>query len=382
MDRRLHFWLALTGLFLSLSLQAQTFTAAFDPGYRPELSTDEGGFWYQVDKLEESIKVSPDLVTDPALNQYVKDLTCRLAGNYCPHIRVYILRNPHFNAGMYPNGMMHVWSGLLLRVDSEAELAAVLSHEIAHFLRSHQITQWRKLRKNASAAIFADMILTMGLASLSVASNAMAFSREQETEADLYGLQLMSNAGYTPEKASALWEYVYQESEHDQSKEKGSTFFSSHPKSKDRMSLLNKKAREIHKGGKEYKTNSAEYLRVLTPLYAEFMNAHLSLQDLGRTEAMLDRHTRMGYPKGAVEFFKGELCKLRNGNNDEALALEHYRNSVSDPQHPPEAHRELGYLLVKTDPKTAKQHLENYLALAPAASDKEMVQFYIDSANQ
>ncbi|PUA28289.1 MAG: hypothetical protein B0W54_17620 [Cellvibrio sp. 79] len=382
MDKHLHLWLVLASLFLGLSVQAETYKANFDPGYRPAISTDEGGFWYQVDKLEESIKVSPDLVTDPVLNQYVKNLTCKLAGDYCPHIRVYILRNPHFNAGMYPNGMMHVWSGLLLRVDSEAELAAVLSHEIAHFLRSHQITQWRKLRKNASAAIFADMIFTMGLASLSVASNAMAFSREQETEADLYGLQLMTTSGYSPDKASALWEYVYQESEHDKTREKGSTFFSSHPKSKDRMKLLSKKANELHTTDKEFKTNSAEYLQVVSPLYFEFMNSHLSLQDLGRTETMLDRHTRIGYPAGAVEFFKGELCKLRKGTNDETLALEHYRKSISEPQHPPEAHRELGYLLVKTDPKTAKQHLENYLALAPAASDKEMVQFYINSANE
>lgn len=382
MDKKLHIWIALASLFLSLAASAETYTANFDPGYRPELSTDEGGFWYQVDKLEEQVKVSPDLVTDPALNQYVKDLTCKLAGDYCPHIRVYILRNPHFNAGMYPNGMMHVWSGLLLRVDSEAELAAVLSHEIAHFLRSHQITQWRKLRKNASAAIFADMILTMGLATLSVASNAMAFSREQETEADLYGLQLMTNAGYTPDKASALWEYVYQESEQDKSKEKGSTFFSSHPKSKDRMSLLSKKATELHTQGATFKTNSAEYLKMISPLYMEFMSSHMSLQDLGRTQAMLERHTRMGYPAGAVEFFKGELCKLRNGTDDEAQAMKHYRSSLNDPLHPPEALRELGYLLVKTDPKTAKQHLENYLALAPEASDKEMVQFYIDSANQ
>ncbi|HTF97145.1 MAG TPA: M48 family metallopeptidase [Cellvibrio sp.] len=382
MERTLHLWLALASLVLSGALQAEPYKANFDPGYRPELSSDEGGFWYQVDKIEESVKVSPDLVTDPALNQYVKDLTCKLAGDYCPHIRVYILRSPHFNAGMYPNGMMHVWSGLLLRVDSEAELAAVLSHEIAHFLRSHQITQWRSLRSKASAAIFADMILTMGLASLSVASGAMAFSREQETEADLYGLQLMTHSGYAPEKASALWEYVYQESEQDKSKEKHSTFFASHPKSKDRMTLLSKKATEINASGKTFKTNSAEYLKVVSPLYIEFMNSHLSLQDLGRTEAMLERHTRMGYPKGTVEFFKGELCKLRKGTNDETQAMQHYRNSVTEAQHPPEAHRELGYLLVKTDPKAAKQHLENYLALAPAASDKEMVQFYIDSANQ
>jgi predicted Zn-dependent protease len=252
---------------VSFFAHAEEYTASFDLGYRPALSSDEGGFWYQVDKLEESIKVSPERVTDPVLNNYVKNITCKLAGEYCPHIRVYILRNPHFNAGMYPNGMMHVWSGLLLRTTSEAELAAVLAHEIAHFLRSHQITQWRKLRANASAAIFADLFLTMGFATLGVVQGAMSFSRTQETEADLFGLQLMAKAGYTPETASQLWEYVYSETKSDKSKEKESVFFASHPKSNERMAVLAKKAQELRAAGRQYDSKQTEYLANVGPLY-------------------------------------------------------------------------------------------------------------------
>ena len=54
MERTLHLWLALASLVLSGALQAEPYKANFDPGYRPELSSDEGGFWYQVDKIEEA----------------------------------------------------------------------------------------------------------------------------------------------------------------------------------------------------------------------------------------------------------------------------------------------------------------------------------------
>jgi beta-barrel assembly-enhancing protease len=382
MDRKIIGWLFLFISICSFPVIAKPYTATFDPGYRPDISSDEGGFWYQVDKFEESVKVSPDRITDPELNKYVQSITCKLAGEYCPYIRVYIIRSPHFNASMYPNGMMHVWSGLFLRVNSEAELAAVLSHEIAHFLRSHQITQWRKLRKNASAAIFADLILTMGLATLSVAQNAMSFSRTQETEADIYGLELMAKTGYLPDTASHLWAYVYKESESDTSKEKRSVFFASHPQSQDRMNLLAKKAAEVRDNAREYMIGDREYVAAMEPHYLEFMRAHLSLQDLGRTEAMLERHTSMGFSLGSVEYCRGELYKLRNQKGDEEKAITAYRNSMSNKSHPVEVYRELGYLLVKTNPQEAKQYLDKYLELLPDASDKEMVQFYIDTASQ
>lgn len=372
--------IALLCVLASFFAKAEEYTANFDPGYRPALSSDEGGFWYQVDKLEETIKVSPDRITDPVLNNYVKDLTCKLAGEFCPHIRVYILRNPHFNAGMYPNGMMHVWSGLLLRTTSEAELAAVLSHEIAHFLRSHQITQWRKLRANASAAIFADMFLTMGLATLSVVQGAMSFSRTQETEADLFGLQLMVKAGYTPETAAQLWEYVYSEAKSDNSKEKESVFFSSHPKSSDRMVVLAKRAQELREAGRQYDSKQKEYLANVGPLYFDFMSSHLELQDLGRAQTMLERQASAGFPPADVAFFKGELAKLQT--NNDALAIEQYKKSISFPVHPAAAYRELGYMLTKTRSPEAKNYLEHYLAVAPNASDKDMVQYYIESINK
>src|SRR3546814_15865655 len=57
--------------------------------------------------------------------------------------RVYILREPTFNATMSPNGTLRAYSGLLLRVRSEAELAAVLGHEFGHFEKRSSLMQFK-----------------------------------------------------------------------------------------------------------------------------------------------------------------------------------------------------------------------------------------------
>src|SRR5512137_192826 len=89
------------------------------PGYRPEIARDERGLWMEMREYEAALAKSPLLVRDPALNDYVKGAMCRVAGPYCADVRVYLVRNSGFNASMAPNGMMQVWTGLLVRVTSE-----------------------------------------------------------------------------------------------------------------------------------------------------------------------------------------------------------------------------------------------------------------------
>ncbi len=237
---RSFFGVALLFLATQVFAQPKSIEPLIDPDYRPKLSSDEGGFWYQIDQLEEKIKNSSYVVKDESLNRYINDLVCRLADEYCNSIRVYIIDNPHFNASMYPNGMMHIWTGLLLRIENEAQLASVLAHEIAHYLRIHQITQWRKLRSGLAFTTMLDVMLTGGLATLALAGNTASFSRVQEKEADIYGVQLMVANNYDPNASWKLWEYLTHEREVDESKSKRGSFFASHPHSEDRSAYLQK----------------------------------------------------------------------------------------------------------------------------------------------
>ena len=118
---------------------------------RPDLASDEGGLWALMDRDETRLRRSPLLMADASLRDYLQGVVCRLGGEHCADVRVYPMRTPWFNASMAPNGMVQVWSGLLLRVDNEAQLAAVLAHELAHYLQRHSVERLRDARGRSAA---------------------------------------------------------------------------------------------------------------------------------------------------------------------------------------------------------------------------------------
>ena len=159
-----------------------------------------------MDREETRLRRSPTLLRDAALGEYLRDLVCRLGGDHCGDVRVYVVRSAEFNASMAPNGCMQVSSGLLLRVDNEAQLVAVLGHELGHYLERHTLERLRDLKgKAAAASVLAMFGLVGAIASLGVWAGAMAFSREQELRADAIGMRLMRDAGYDGRQAAQIW---------------------------------------------------------------------------------------------------------------------------------------------------------------------------------
>lgn len=380
-DSRLLLTLVFSSFLANPVMAGQNVAPTFKPGYRPAANTDEGGFWYQVDKIEQEVARSPQVVKDPDLNRYVDDLVCKLAGDYCSGIRVYIIKNPHFNASMYPNGMMHVWTGLLLRAENEAQLAAVLGHEIGHYLRAHQIERWRSLRDGASAAIFVDMILTMGLATMAVASGNSAFGRDQEVEADQFGMDLMVKQGYEPSEALNLWRYVSAEQAADKSKSGRSIFFATHPQPKQRIEKLEEAVDKVtHENHTEFVSAQQSYTSAIAPYYFDFMEDHFNLQEYEQTEVMLGKHQQLGYPMGQIYYFKGRLATLKKEEGFQSVAESALLASINAEGAPVESYRELGYLYLKSGKKAeAGGMFRKYLEILPEASDRKMIEFYLSS---
>jgi predicted Zn-dependent protease len=231
---------------MSAVLTFTTVTPAFaeqppvPPGYRPAPDSDEAGLWMQGDEAERRIQTLPQLVRDKALNEYVKKLVCKLAGDYCGDIRVYILDVPLFNASMAPNGMMIVYTGTLLRCDNEAQLAFVLAHEIAHFKKRHGLDQWHNA-VNTTGAMAVLGVVSAGagvfgliglLAEMGMAAGFTSYTRDQEREADAIGFDLATANGYDPRQAALLWTNITTEDEADPAIRNRNTFLSSHPQSK------------------------------------------------------------------------------------------------------------------------------------------------------
>src|SRR2546427_11246855 len=166
---------------------------------RPDAGSVGGGLWPRMDREEVRLRKSPFSLRDPKLQAYVQDIACRLAGEHCPDVRVHLVRTPLFNASMAPNGMMQVWSGLMLRVDNEAQLAAVLGHEIGHYLARHSVERLRDAKSRAAFGSFMGMFGVVGAVGvLATLAAAFAYSRGHQRRAGNNRLLLMHNAGYDP----------------------------------------------------------------------------------------------------------------------------------------------------------------------------------------
>lgn len=140
------------------------------------------------------------------------------------------------NAYCMPGGKIMVYSGLIEKLNaSDAELAAVIGHEIAHALREHtreriSRTYAQQLGVGVFAAVTGVGDVGVQLASaVTQVTFGLPHSREQETEADRIGLELMARAGYDPHAAVALWEKM------SKLGNGGPEFLSTHPASADRM---------------------------------------------------------------------------------------------------------------------------------------------------
>ena len=115
------------------------------PGQRPSDDTDEAGLWHTLERDEYKLRTSTAVIREKALQSYLESVLCRVAPAYCADIRVYVLPSSQFGAAMTPNGMLLVYSGLLVRLENEAQLAAVLGHEVGHYVKRHTLEQWRRL---------------------------------------------------------------------------------------------------------------------------------------------------------------------------------------------------------------------------------------------
>jgi tetratricopeptide (TPR) repeat protein len=360
------------------------------PGYEPEESRDEKGLWMEIEEYELALNKSALLVRDPEINNYLQSVVCRVAGDYCSDVRVYLVRNPGFNASMTATGMMQVWTGLLVRASSTDELAAVIGHEIAHYTRLHTLERLRKLKSMAARGSIFDLgvaILTGYSTPIGQASamlNVLAFNREQESEADFLGARLVAEAGYDPHAAYRVWEKIIAEEKAaiDKRPEPG-IFSKTHPDAGVRAAEL--KAWVSDKWGPPDQEETADeaLVTVMNNHYLFLMEDMIDTNRFGRTEELLKRHAAMGVNPSLVRYFYGEMFRQRGADGDTELAMAAYRHSIEGGAAPPEAYKNLGYLYLKTDnPASAQESFRDYLARNPDASDRAMIEFYLEEGPQ
>jgi hypothetical protein len=378
---------------LSLLVVPTTIVAASEeiehkipPGYQPEEARDEQGIWMELLEYETMLQKSPLLVRDVELNIYLRTVVCEVAGDYCPDIHVYLLRNPGFNASMTATGMMQVWTGLLVRTTTTDELAAVIGHEIAHYTRLHTLERFRSIKAKLAAGSIFDMglIIATGysvpVGQFMAVMSVLAYSRSQESEADLLGARIMAEAGMDPHAAYRVWNHVIEEEKAAAVKrEKPGIFSKTHPNSAVRAIELEAWVTERYGPADPDAANSDRHVAALNNHYLFLMEDQIDTNRFGRTEDMLRRHVSMGIEEGLVHYFHGEMYRQRDKEGDRELAMDAYMKSIALGSPPPEAYKNLGYLCLKQDDNTqARAYFHKYLESKPDASDRAMIEFYLE----
>ncbi len=157
-------------------------------------------------EMHEQILKSMPIYQDEALSKYINDIGQKLAAkSHRPDITYHftIIDAPDINAFALPGGYIYINRGILAYLESEAQLAAILAHEIAHVTARHVVRQ-DAARKGASALSVATTITT-GSATVGDVANmwgeaaVSGYGRDMELEADGLGAEYLYNSGYAPE---------------------------------------------------------------------------------------------------------------------------------------------------------------------------------------
>lgn len=368
--------------------------APYAGAYEPQ-GVDEIGLWKEMDEDERVLANSPILIRDEALNAYVRGVLCATVGvERCKAVRIYILRTPLFNASMTPNGTMRIYSGLLLRMRSEAELGSVLGHEYGHFEQRHSLADFKARRSSSDLLSWAGVLAGMTTGGrgaydvqslqVSVYGRLSRFNRDQERQADLRGVGYLNGSALRPQAAAAVWRNLMTESERsalarglNKPRFDNVAFFASHPPNAERALTL---AALAEPSGAERDDGAARYAAALAPWLPQFLDDQVKLNDFGATDYLIGM-LGDGGATAPLWLARGDLYRARGNPRDLVAAAEFYSNAASLDAKLPEAQRGLGLCLLKTGRRTEGQiALRRYLELKPDAADASMIGMLVSNS--
>ncbi len=267
-----------------------------------------------------------DYRLDPALGRYVTKVGKRLAAvsdRRLPYEFV-VLNHSTPNAWSLPGGKIAVNRGLLVELKSEAELAAVLAHEIVHAAARHGAKSMERGLLLQGAVMAVGMAasgseyagLAKGAASMAANLTHQKYSRSAELEADHYGMLYMARAGYDPRAAVALQETFLRLSK-ERRQNWLSGLFASHPPSQERVQKNREFARQLGASGGE--TGAARYRRAIArlqrskPAYDAYDKGEKALQkgDLKSASALAAKAIRGESREALFYSLNGDIAAKR-----------------------------------------------------------------------
>ena len=321
---------------------------------------------------------------DPGLKEYVTAVGMRLAKvSHRPNLAYTfkVVNDSSPNAFAMPGGNIAITRGLLVALENEAQLSAVLGHELGHVTARHSVQNLQR-----------GMLLNVGLQVLAVSSSGTSYSglarqagqiagsildssysRDQEREADRLGIDYMVKAQYSPKGAVELQEFLAQKSGEGESLWIQG-LFRTHPFSKERMRDNQYYIDSKYSWAMEneaYASGVGDFQRAMAPLkktkeaYTDYDKGREKEQakDLAGAIALYEQAARKAPDQALLQSALG-MAHLKNNNHDEATRCLTRAVQLDGDYH--ESHFGLGYLLLKeNNPALAKEHLQKSMKLMP-----------------
>jgi predicted Zn-dependent protease len=286
-----------------------------------------------------------EFILDPELTEYVEEVGQRLADQARRkeqlNFEFAILNDSSPNAWALPGGKIVINRGLLGELDSEAELAAVLGHEIVHADAAHGARAQSKGMLTQVGAVATMIILGSTVDSQAAREIGMIvpamgaqlltqkYGRDAERESDEYGMLYMSEAGYDPQGAVEL-QQTFLELAEGRNQDWLSGLFASHPPSRERLENNRETASGLPAGGElgeERFAAKTAYLRRVRPAYEAFDEANkaASDKDLDLAQRKLNEAMAIEPRESMFQALQGDIHAL---NQKPGRALVSYRKAI------------------------------------------------------
>ncbi len=212
-------------------------------------------------ELEKSTK----FITDPVVTEYVNRIAQNIVKNSDARVpfTVKVIDSDEVNAMALPGGFFFVNSGLILNADTEAEVAGVMAHEIAHVAAHHAMREQTRMNYAQMSTIPLIMVgggLGYGLyeaSSLAIPVTFLQFSRDFEAQADFLGTQYLYRAGYDPQALVTFFEKI--ENLEKQKPGMVARAFETHPATPDRIGRTQEEIATLLPPRNEYLETTSEF---------------------------------------------------------------------------------------------------------------------------
>ena len=326
-----------------------------------------------------------DFILDPELTVYVQEVGNRLAERARRKdeldFEFSILNDSVPNAWALPGGKIVVNRGLLTELSSEAELAAVLGHEIVHADAAHGARAQSKgmlveLGAVATMVVFGSILddpaareMGMMVPALGAQLLTQKYGRDAERESDQYGMLYMSEAGYDPQGAVELQQTFLKLSE-GRDADWLTGLFASHPPSRERLDNNRRAAKKLPQGGetgRERYQQKTAYLRRVQPAYDAFEEANKAVNEeqLALAQERLNQALALEPRESLFHALQGDIHAL---NNQPKTAINSYSRAIEANQNLFYGFLRRGQLTYKLERgEAARPDLERSLKLMPTA---------------